>query len=192
MNERTFLGSGANVGDMQDASRLMERVRARDADAFENLYDRYHAMVYGIALRVLGDAGSAEDVTQNVFLKIWSAPDAFRSGNLDGWLARVARNRAIDVLRSRKLRSENELSESIPDDATLEQTAMTRIDGQLARAAMNQLNDDQRSLLELGFFGGMTHDAIARKTGIPLGTVKTRIRSGLRRLRDLLDGAATS
>jgi RNA polymerase sigma-70 factor, ECF subfamily len=192
MNERTFLGSGANVGDMQDASRLMERVRARDADAFENLYDRYHAMVYGIALRVLGDAGSAEDVTQNVFLKIWSAPDAFRSGNLDGWLARVARNRAIDVLRSRKLRSENELSESIPDDATLEQTAMTRIDGQLARAAMNQLSDDQRSLLELGFFDGMTHDAIARKTGIPLGTVKTRIRSGLRRLRDLLDGAAAS
>jgi RNA polymerase sigma-70 factor (ECF subfamily) len=170
----------------------MERVRARDADAFERLYDRYHAMVYGIALRVLADAGSAEDVTQNVFLKIWSAPDAFRSGNLDGWLARVARNRAIDVLRSRKLRSENELSESIPDDATLEQTAMTRIDGQLARAAMNQLSDDQRSLLELGFFGGMTHDAIARKTGIPLGTVKTRIRSGLRRLRDLLDGAATS
>jgi RNA polymerase sigma-70 factor (ECF subfamily) len=192
MNERTFLGSGANVGDMQDASRLMERVRARDADAFENLYDRYHAMVYGIALRVLGDAGSAEDVTQNVFLKIWSAPDAFRSGNLGGWLARVARNRAIDVLRSRKLRSENELSESIPDEATLEQTAMTRIDGQLARAAMNQLSDDQRSLLELGFFGGMTHDAIARQTGIPLGTVKTRIRSGLRRLRDLLDGAATS
>jgi RNA polymerase sigma-70 factor, ECF subfamily len=192
MNERTFLGSGANVGDMQDASRLMERVRARDADAFENLYDRYHAMVYGIALRVLGDAGSAEDVTQNVFLKIWSAPDAFRSGNLVGWLARVARNRAIDVLRSRKLRSENELSESIPDDATLEQTAMTRIDGQLARAAMNQLGDDQRSLLELGFFDGMTHDAIARKTGIPLGTVKTRIRSGLRRLRDLLDGAAAS
>jgi RNA polymerase sigma-70 factor (ECF subfamily) len=192
MNERTFLGSGANVGDMQDASRLMERVRARDADAFENLYDRYHAMVYGIALRVLGDAGSAEDVTQNVFLKIWSAPDAFRSGNLVGWLARVARNRAIDVLRSRKLRSEDELSESIPDDATLEQTAMTRIDGQLARAAMNQLSDDQRSLLELGFFGGMTHDAIARKTGIPLGTVKTRIRSGLRRLRDLLDGAVTS
>jgi RNA polymerase sigma-70 factor (ECF subfamily) len=170
----------------------MERVRAHDADAFESLYDRYHAMVYGIALRVLGDGGSAEDVTQNVFLKIWSAPDAFQSGNLVGWLARVARNRAIDVLRSRKLRSESELSESIPDAVTLEQTAMTRIDGQLARAAMTQLSDDQRSLLELGFFGGMTHDAIARKTGIPLGTVKTRMRSGLRRLRDLLDGAAAS
>jgi RNA polymerase sigma-70 factor, ECF subfamily len=192
MNERTFQGSGANVADMQDASRLMERVRARDADAFENLYDRYHAMVYGIALRVLGDAGLAEDVTQNVFLKVWSDPEAFRSGNLSGWLARVARNRAIDVLRSRKLRSESELSESIPDDDTLEQAAMTRMDGQLARAAMDKLSDDQRSLLDLGFFGGLTHDAIARKTGIPLGTVKTRIRSGLRRLRDLLDGAATT
>jgi RNA polymerase sigma-70 factor (ECF subfamily) len=186
MKKRTFVGSGANVADMQDASRLMERVRARDADAFESLYDRYHALVYGLALRVLADPSSAEDVTQNVFLKIWTAPDAFRSGNLEGWLARVARNRAIDVLRSKKLRSESELSESIPADSTLEQTAMERLDGERARAAMGRLPDEQRSLLELGFFGDMTHDAIARQTGLPLGTVKTRIRSGLRRLRELL------
>jgi RNA polymerase sigma-70 factor (ECF subfamily) len=186
MKKRTLVGSDANVADMQDASRLMERVRARDADAFESLYDRYHALVYGLALRVLADPSSAEDVTQNVFLKIWTAPDAFRSGNLEGWLARVARNRAIDVLRSKKLRSESELSESIPADSTLEQTAMERLDGEHARAAMGRLPDEQRSLLELGFFGGMTHDAIARQTGLPLGTVKTRIRSGLRRLRELL------
>jgi RNA polymerase sigma-70 factor (ECF subfamily) len=186
MKKRTFVGSGANVADMQDASRLMERVRARDADAFESLYDRYHALVYGLALRVLADPSAAEDVTQNVFLKIWTAPDAFRSGNLEGWLARVARNRAIDVLRSKKLRSESELSESIPAESTLEQTAMERLDGERARAAMGRLPDEQRSLLELGFFGGMTHDAIARQTGLPLGTVKTRIRSGLRRLRELL------
>jgi RNA polymerase sigma-70 factor, ECF subfamily len=186
MKKRTFVGSGANVADMQDASRLMERVRARDADAFESLYDRYHALVYGLALRVLADPSAAEDVTQNVFLKIWTAPDAFRSGNLEGWLARVARNRAIDVLRSKKLRSESELSESIPADSTLEQTAMERMDGERARAAMGRLPDEQRSLLELGFFGGMTHDAIARQTGLPLGTVKTRMRSGLRRLRELL------
>ncbi len=168
----------------------MERVRARDADAFESLYDRYHALVYGLALRVLADPSAAEDVTQNVFLKIWTAPDAFRSGNLEGWLARVARNRAIDVLRSKKLRSESELSESIPADSTLEQTAMERLDGERARAAMGRLPDEQRSLLELGFFGDMTHDAIARQTGLPLGTVKTRIRSGLRRLRELLHVAA--
>jgi RNA polymerase sigma-70 factor, ECF subfamily len=186
MKKRTFVGSGANVADMQDASRLMERVRARDADAFESLYDRYHALVYGLALRVLADPSAAEDVTQNVFLKIWTAPDAFRSGNLEGWLARVARNRAIDVLRSKKLRSESELSESIPADSTLEQAAMERMDGERARAAMGRLPDEQRSLLELGFFGGMTHDAIARQTGLPLGTVKTRMRSGLRRLRELL------
>jgi RNA polymerase sigma-70 factor (ECF subfamily) len=190
MQKRTLVGSGANVADMQDASRLMERVRARDADAFESLYDRYHALVYGLALRVLADPSAAEDVTQNVFLKIWTAPDAFRSGNLEGWLARVARNRAIDVLRSKKLRSESELSESIPADSTLEQTAMERLDGERARAAMGRLPDEQRSLLELGFFGDMTHDAIARQTGLPLGTVKTRIRSGLRRLRELLHVAA--
>jgi RNA polymerase sigma-70 factor (ECF subfamily) len=191
MKKGTFLGSGANVADMHDASRLMERVRAHDADAFEALYDRYHAMVYGVALRVLTDAGAAEDVTQSVFLKVWSAPDAFRTGNLDGWLARVARNRAIDVLRTKKLRPESELSESIPAENTLEQAAMVRLDGQRARAAMDRLPAEQRSLLELGFFGGLTHDAIARHTGVPLGTVKTRIRSGLRRLRDVLEGAAS-
>jgi RNA polymerase sigma factor (sigma-70 family) len=81
---------------------------------------------------------------------------------------------------------ESELSESIPADSTLEQTAMERLDGERARAAMGRLPDEQRSLLELGFFGDMTHDAIARQTGLPLGTVKTRIRSGLRRLRELL------
>jgi RNA polymerase sigma-70 factor, ECF subfamily len=191
MKKQSFVGSGANGGDVQDASVLMERVRARDADAFESLYDRYHAMVYGLALRVLGDVASAEDVTQSVFLKIWSAPDAFRSGNMEGWLGRVARNRAIDVLRAKKLRSERELPESIPADTTLEQTAMMRIDGERARAAMGRLPEEQRSVLELGFFGGMTHDAIARRTGLPLGTVKTRIRSGLRRLRELLDSAVS-
>ena len=75
----------------------MERVRARDSDAFEALYDAYHRLVYGVALRVLNDPGSAEDVTQSVFLKLWSAPESFREGNFPGWLVRVTRNRALDL-----------------------------------------------------------------------------------------------
>ncbi len=88
----------------------MARVRERDAGAFEALYDSYHRLVYGIAARILHDEMAAEDVTQSVFLKLWSAPDAFQGGNFGAWLARVSRNRALDVLRSRALREEGEIS----------------------------------------------------------------------------------
>jgi len=169
----------------------MERVRARDAGAFERLYDEYHRLVYGLAVRVLADPAGAEDVTQAVFLKLWTNPELFRGGNFAGWLARVARNRAVDVLRSRAVRSESDLPEALPADDALEDRAFARLDAELVRAALAQLPDEQRSLIELGFFGGITQDQIARQTGLPLGTVKTRMRTGLRRLRNALEGAVT-
>ena len=164
----------------------MGRVRARDASAFEALYDAYHRLVYGIALRILADISAAEDVTQAVFLKLWSSPDIFQSGNFGAWIARVARNRSLDVLRSKSARSEGELPESIPDDHRMEERAFANLDGAKVRTALASLPEEQRHLIELGFFEGITHEEIARRTGIPLGTVKTRIRSGLRRLRSLL------
>ncbi len=172
---------------VDEASRLMQRVRARDADAFETLYDGYHRLVYGVALRMLGDAASAEDVTQGVFLKIWSSPNVFQSGNFAGWVVRVTRNRALDVLRS-KARSHDELPETIPDDDRFEERAFAKLDAVRVRAALAQLPADQRDPIELGFFGGITHEEIARRYDLPLGTVKTRIRSGLRRLRAALEG----
>ncbi len=176
---------------MEDASGLMERVRARDADAFEALYDRYHRLVYGLALRVLSDPGAAEDVTQAVFLKIWDSPALFRGGNFGAWIARVTRNRAFDVVRSRSARAEGEFPESIPLDDTLEDTAIANVDGARVRDALAQLPAEQREPIELGFFGGVTHQEIARQIGLPLGTVKTRIRTGLRRLRNALEGAVS-
>lgn len=169
----------------------MDGVRSRDADAFERLYDGYHRLVYGLALRVLGDAGGAEDVTQAVFLKLWRNPELFRGGNFPAWLARVARNAALDVFRSRAARAEGELPEALPADDALEETAFGRIDAERVRAALAQLPKEQREAIELGFFGGVTHEEIARRTGFPLGTVKTRIRTGLRRLRTALEGAVT-
>jgi RNA polymerase sigma-70 factor (ECF subfamily) len=169
----------------------MERVRARDADAFEALYDRYHRLVYGIALRVLCDPIAAEDVTQTVFLKIWSNPVLFRNGNFGAWIARVTRNRAFDVVRSRALHAESELPDSLPLDDVLEDRALERIDGERVRVALEQLPPEQREPIELGFFGGATQEQIARQTGLPLGTVKTRIRNGLRKLRNALEGAVT-
>ncbi|GAC1659760.1 MAG: sigma-70 family RNA polymerase sigma factor [Vulcanimicrobiaceae bacterium] len=169
----------------------MVRVRNRDAVAFELLYDGYHRLVYGIALRILGDASGAEDVTQAVFLKLWSSPNLFAKGNFGAWIARVARNRSLDIVRSRAVRSESEMPEAMPVDDALEDVAFAHIDAERVRTALGQLPADQRKAIELGFFGGITHEEIAQQTGIPLGTIKTRIRTGLRKLRMQLDGMVT-
>ena len=169
----------------------MERVRARDAAAFELLYDQYHRLVYGLAFRILSDRGAAEDVTQAVFLKIWDSPGLYHEGNFGAWIARVARNRALDALRSRAARAESDVPEAIEVDDTLEERAIANVDGARVREALARLPADQREPIELGFFGGITHEEIARRVGLPLGTVKTRIRTGLRRLRNVLEGAIT-
>ena len=161
-----------------------------DAETFESLYDSYARLVYGVALRVLGDPASAEDVTQAVFLKIWSAPEAFRGGNFPSWLIRVTRNRALDVLRSRAAHPQVEISTDMPENDALEDTVFKNMDCAIVRQAMEALPEQERTLIQLGFFGGLTHQELAKRTGAPLGTVKTRIRSGLRKLRTMLDGVA--
>ena len=171
---------------MDPGVRLMERIRARDTGAFESLYDGYHRLVFGVALRMLGDPGAAEDVTQTVFMKIWTSPDAFRGGSFTAWVSRVARNRALDVLRARSTHPESEIPADLPLDGALDDDVLTRLDAQRVRYALATLPAEQRSLIEMGFFSGITHQELARRTETPLGTVKTRIRSGLRKLRDTL------
>lgn len=173
---------------MEDAAGLMARVRDRDAAAFEMLYDSHHRLVYGIALRILNDVAAAEDVTQAVFLKLWSSPTLFVQGNFGAWIARVTRNRALDVVRSRAVRAESEMPEAMPLDDALEDTAFANLNADSVRSALARLPQEQRAPIEMGFFGGITHEEIARQTGIPLGTIKTRIRTGLRKLRAELDG----
>ena len=171
---------------MDPGVRLMDRVRARDATAFEALYDGYHRLVFGIGLRMLGDPAMAEDLTQNVFLKVWTSPDAFRGGSFVAWVSRVARNRALDILRSRAVHPETAIPADLPLDGALDDAVFARIDAERVRDALATLPSEQRSLIELGFFGGVTHQELARQTDTPLGTVKTRIRSGLRRMRESL------
>jgi len=165
----------------------MARVRRREVAAFEAIYDGYHRLVYGIAFKMLQDGNAAEDVTQAVFLKVWSAPEAFGGGNFGAWLARVTRNRVLDTLRSRAARPEGEMPVDIPLGGSLEEAVFARIDGERVREALASLPDEQRAPIELGFFGGISHEEIARRTVTPLGTVKTRIRSGLRKLRSALE-----
>ncbi len=181
-------GREANARSVEDDAQLMREMAARNVAAFEVLYDRYHQLVYGIALRMLADSSAAEDATQSVFLKVWSAPEGFRGGNFAAWLGRVTRNGCLDSLRARSRRPVAPLFE-MPADDHVEDSAFAHIDAAAMYAALTQLPSDQRELIELCFFGGMTQQAIAERTSVPLGTVKTRIRSGLHKLRAALIGS---
>ncbi len=172
---------------MDETTRLIAGLRERDITAFEVLYDRYHRLVFGVAQRILGDATSAEDLVQGVFLKLWSSPEAFREGNFGAWIARVARNAALDVLRSKAVRAVDEMPADLAVEGTIDDVVFARIDGDRVRRALSELPDDQRVPIELGFFGGITHEKIAERLDVPLGTVKTRIRTGLRKLRTQLE-----
>jgi RNA polymerase sigma-70 factor (ECF subfamily) len=148
------------------------------------LYERYSGIVYSVALRVLGDTAAAEDILQEVFMKLWRAPNVFdeNRGSLAGWLSVIARNRAIDSLRQRRPESDIEdVVVSVEPDLVREADWSRTLDK--IRGALNGMPTLQRSALEMAFFDGLTHTEIAAKTGEPLGTIKTRIRAGLKMLR---------
>jgi len=169
---------------MTDDAMLVAAVRSGDEQAMAQLYERYSPIVYSVALRVLGDTAAAEDTLQEVFMQLWRRPEGFDAsrGSLPGWLAVIARNRAIDSLRKR--RPETDITEVVvsiePDFAGSAEwsRALEKI-----RGALDGMPSPQRSALEMAFFQGLTHTEIAAKTGEPLGTVKTRIRTGLLSLR---------
>lgn len=168
----------------REQAALMERIRAGDETAMADVYDLYSGIVYGVALRVLGDAGAAEDVLQEVFLQLWRNPQAFDAnrGKLPAWLAVIARNRAIDHLRKRQ--PEEDIADlPISTGLNLEDEASQRMAVEKIRGALSRLAQEQRRALEMAFFEGMTHTEIAAKTGEPLGTIKTRIRAGLLAVR---------
>jgi RNA polymerase sigma-70 factor (ECF subfamily) len=170
---------------------LVAAMVARDADAIARLYDRHSARLLGVAYRILGETGEAEEVVQEVFLYAWRAAssyDPFR-GSVLAWLIVATRSRAIDRIRTRKVAVSSDETGREPlgdlragDD--VEQGAASRQWEAVCRAAVAELPADQRRALELAFFEGLTHQEIAAKTATPLGTVKTRIRLGLMKLRE--------
>jgi RNA polymerase sigma-70 factor (ECF subfamily) len=167
----------------QDA-QLLERIQRGEEQAMAVLFDRYSKIVYSVALRVLRDTAAAEDVMQEIFMQIWRSPNSFvaAKGSLGGWLSVVARNRSIDTLR-RKRPSEQIEDLSLPSSSNLADEAERNLMMERARAGIGQLPPEQRKMLEMAFFDGLTHSEIAEMTGDPLGTVKTRIRSALLTLR---------
>ena len=159
-------------------------MKSGDQSALAELYDRYSSVVYAVALRVLGDTGAAEDVLQEVFLQLWRNPGAFDSarGSLGAWLAVITRNRSIDALRRRK--PETDIEDVIVSVAPdLAGNADRSRAAEKVRGVLGTMPTLQRSALEMAYFEGMSHSEIATKTGEPLGTIKTRIRSGLIALR---------
>ncbi len=174
---------------MDDPGCLVARVRDRDIAAFESLYDSFQWLVYAIAVKMLGNTGPADDVVQKVFLKLWAAPEAFRGGNVGGWLSRITRNCAIDELRaqSRRWRGDFAAALDIEAEYALEDAVLASVEAAHVRRALETLRSEQRIAIELGFFSGMTHQEIANVTHAPLGTVKTRVRTGLRKLRLALE-----
>jgi len=176
------------AGDMQD-DVLVERVTSGDHDAFAALYDRHSALVYGVARRLLGDGPPAEDVAQSVFLQVWTRPESFRGGNFGAWIARVARNACLDILRSSAVRlREPELSDDVADAIVVEEEVFANVRAEAVTAALGLLSGDQRSAIEKAYFEGLSYREVAEQLGEPLGTVKSRIRIGLRRLWEALHG----
>ncbi len=171
----------------------MARVCARDAAAFEALFERYGDIVYAVSVRILRDEAAAEDVVQDVFVRLWRRPERFdaQRGKFASWLVSVARHRAIDEQRSlqRRQRYENEAGvngEVAPTNSSGRDPILTALlseDRAEIQRALAELPADQRRTIELAYFAGLTQREIADALQQPLGTVKTRIRLGMGKLR---------
>jgi RNA polymerase sigma-70 factor (ECF subfamily) len=173
---------------------LMPLVERKDPAAFELVYDRHGGAAYSLAYRIVGDRGTAEDVTQEAFLSLWRSGAKYdrTRGSVRTWMLGVVRNRAIDALRRQATRAptvELEL-ERLPDrgpTAELTDTeAVRREAAREVRGALTVLPADQLKVIELAYFGGLTHSEIAEALGMPLGTVKGRMRLAMEKIRATL------
>ncbi len=172
---------------------LVSRVALNDREAFALLYDRYAPLVFKLALRIVGDRAEAEDILQEAFLQVWRTAASYdvRRGQPSTWLVTIARSRAIDRLRSREQWRQRHGMPGVqfgkPGGANdLRQEMSEREGAAIVRSAVDSLPEEQRQAIELAYFDGLTQSEIARKLQKPVGTVKTRIRLGMMKLRDML------
>ncbi|PYL92735.1 MAG: hypothetical protein DMF14_02785 [Verrucomicrobia bacterium] len=176
---------------------MIERIGRGDQSAFSALYDRLSRPLYSLALRMLGDAGDAQDALQDVFLQIWSRAATYNpeQSTVFSWTVLLTRSRVIDRLRARKRRlrivasATGDEDADVADASTMESAADTADKNDEAarvRSVLNNLPSEQREAIELAFFGHLTHHEIAARLGEPLGTIKARIRRGLLKLRERL------
>jgi RNA polymerase sigma-70 factor (ECF subfamily) len=172
---------------------LMPLVERREPAAFEIVFDRHGGAAYSLAYRIVGDRARAEDITQEAFLSLWRSGARYdrARGSVRTWLLGIVRNRAIDLLRrdvleAPRLAFEEEMRERRHSREETDEEALRRDAARQVRGALKELPSDQLRVVELAYFGGMTHSEIAEMLGMPLGTVKGRMRLGLEKVRTRL------
>ena len=178
-----------------DDETLLRQIAQQQPEALATLYDRYSRLVFSLALNALGNPNTAEEITQDVFMRVWDRASTYRAdqGKVSTWLSRIARNRAIDVLRQQRVRPEHHSVEwaevplaALPRIGGPEEEVALAMEQRRVREAVVQLPEEQREVLALAYFQGLSHSQIAEQVGQPLGTVKTRIRLGMGKLRQML------
>jgi RNA polymerase sigma-70 factor, ECF subfamily len=183
---------------------LLKAVASGQSAALGTLYDRYSRLVFSLAFHIVNDEAVAEEVTQEVFLQVWNKAGSYQTdlGKFSTWLTSVARHRAIDCLRRRNVRpegnravwdenedSENSIEPQWVDPTNIESQVELTLQSRVVRQAIAQLPNEQQVALALAYFQGLSHQEIAEKTGEPLGTIKTRIRLAMQKLRQVLEHA---
>ncbi len=189
------IGKGRH-SDGEEEVRLMERVKAKEADALETLYDLYNKLLFGMILSIVKNNEEAEDVLQEVFVNIWQKAETFNAkrGNVYGWLVTLARNKAIDHIRSKGYKTQDKASVSIHEPTVLLesdkfdplQTTIYSDRTEMVKKALAKIPEAQRQVLEVAYYEGLTQSEISDHLNIPLGTVKTRTRQGMIKLRTML------
>ena len=189
-------GMNEPVLDPDRDVELLRRIAGQDRSAFASFYDRYSGLLFSIAVKVLNDPKEAEDVLQEVFMQIWNKADAYNPllGRPASWAVTLTRNKAIDRIRAAQRRSKLLEQATVeanarPDDSpSANEMLHGRENAERIRSVVAALPPDQRRAIELAFFSGLTQDEIAKNLQEPLGTIKARIRRGMLKLREKLEG----
>lgn len=179
--------------DPEPDDALVLRIRAGEADALDTLYGRYGRLAFALAYRVVNSPEAAEDVVQDAFLTVWRRAESYQPGrgSVRAWLLTVVRNRAIDMLRARESRPKvvatlDDISSLTAGDDDPADAALRGVEASAVREALASLPTEQREVVELAYFSGLSYPEVAERTGAPLGTVKSRMRLAMERLRGLL------
>jgi RNA polymerase sigma-70 factor (ECF subfamily) len=181
-------GTARALASLSDEALLAIIATPDGSLALAELYDRYGKIAYGLAYRVLRDSSLAEDAVQEAFITVWRTAGTYISerGKPQTWLLTLVHRRAVDLVRREQRRRTPGAVEEPPATPAAEDEATLRDRRRAVQAALSQLPADQREALELAYYGGLTQSELAEQLGVPLGTIKSRMFAGLRRLRDLL------
>lgn len=185
---RSSQATGRDFAHLSDQA-LIALVGRGDDEAFGALYDRFCRIAYGLAVRILRDRALAEDAVQDAFLAIWRSAPSFKAerSKASTWILTLVHRRAVDLVRREERRRADPIDDlEHPAGGATDSEAALRSQRRLVQEALRRLPDEQREALELAYYGGFTQSELAERLGQPLGTIKSRMFTGLARLRDLL------